>query len=87
MIYGTKIDFFIPPLGACRGRGLIFMTYNPNLIRERVLAMLAKKEWSRYRLVQELAGEIPASTIYGWLAGKCRINDDKASIIFSRLEL
>lgn len=74
--------------GVTAGRAIMAKkNHNPELLRERVLTRLEKKGWSRYRLAQELAGYIPASTVYAWLAGDCRINDDKASIILQALKL
>lgn len=38
--------------------------------RAAVLAELKRQKKSRYWLVGQLAGQIPASTVYEWLAGR-----------------
>jgi hypothetical protein len=54
-------------------------------LRSAVLAELKRQKKSRYWLVQQLAGEIPATTIYEWLAGKHDIPVDKAMKILNVL--
>lgn len=56
-------------------------------IRQTILRELERRGWSRYRLVKELDGEIPMSTIYDYLSGKTDIGSDRVSIILKALGL
>jgi hypothetical protein len=56
-------------------------------IREAILKEIKKRGWSRYRLVKELKGAIPANTLYDYLRGDTDIGSDRASIILQALGL
>jgi len=59
------------------------------IIRRAVLTELARRGWSRYRLLKELGadGKRLRSAIYGWLAGKRHITDASASMVLAVLGL
>ena len=44
--------------------------------RQIILDKLKKLGWSHYRLVQAVKGQVPASTVYHFLAGGSPINSD-----------
>jgi len=50
-------------------------------IRNAVLARLAALGWTRYRLTRALAGKVPRSTVYGYLAGKDTKEENLALIL------
>lgn len=64
----------------------------PNL-RDAVQAELDRREWTAYRLVQELKGkrpgkkDVPAATIYEFLRGESAINSTDLGLIFDVLQL
>ena len=57
--------------------------------RETILKELKRRGWSRYRLVKELDGAIPMSTIYNYLRGEkdseTDLGSDRVSIILEVL--
>lgn len=64
----------------------------PNL-RNAVLAELKRREWSNYQLVQALKGkrsggkDVPAATIYQFLAGETDIRSADLGLICDALGL
>ncbi len=56
-------------------------------VRETILKELKRRSWSRYRLVKELDGTIPMSTIYDYLSGETDLGSDRVSIILQALGL
>lgn len=62
-------------------------------LREAVLAELRRREWSSYRLVQELRGkrpagkDVPPATVYEFLRGETTINSADLGLIFDALGL
>jgi len=56
-------------------------------VRESIQKELKRRGWSRYRLVKELAGAVPATTVYEYLAGKMDLGSERASIILKALGL
>ena len=56
-------------------------------IRQTILKELKRCGWSRYRLVKELDGAIPMSTIYDYLSGETDLGSDRVSIILQALGL
>ena len=56
-------------------------------IRETIKKELKRRGWSHYRLVKELDGVIPATSIYEYLRGETDIGSDRASIILQALGL
>ncbi len=56
-------------------------------IRQTILKELKRRAWSRYRLVKELDGAIPMSTIYDYLSGETDLGSDRVSTILKVLEL
>ena len=56
-------------------------------IREIILKELRRRKWSHYRLVKELEGKIPPTTIYEYLSGKSDIGTERVSIILQLLGL
>ncbi|MHC4165591.1 MAG: hypothetical protein ACYSWQ_01385 [Planctomycetota bacterium] len=56
-------------------------------IRQIILKDLKRRGWSRYRLVKELDGAIPMSTIYDYLGGETDLGSDRVSIILQALGL
>jgi hypothetical protein len=56
-------------------------------IRQTILKDLKRRGWSRYRLVKELDGAIPMSTIYDYLGGETDLGSDRVSIILQALGL
>lgn len=56
-------------------------------IREAIQKELKRRVWSRYRLIKELKGAIPDSTIYDYLRGDCDLGSDRVSIILQALGL
>lgn len=63
------------------------MTQDPTLIRAAVLAELGRRSWTINRLTVEMQGQIGRQTIYDWLTGQSRINDEAASLILGSLGL
>lgn len=60
----------------------------PNMtIRQTIIEELNGRGWSRYRLVKELDGTIPMSTIYDYLGGETDLGSDRVSIILQALDL
>jgi hypothetical protein len=60
----------------------------PNMtIRQTILEELKRRGWSRYRLVKELDGAIPMSTIYDYLSNETDLGSDRVSIILQALDL
>ena len=55
------------------------------MIRKAILRELERRKWSRYRLVQALAGKMPASTIYQYISGFRDLNTQRASLILKAL--
>ena len=56
-------------------------------IRQTIQNELKNRGWTRYRLVKELNGEIPMSTIYDYLSGDTDLGSDRVSIILQALGL
>ena len=56
-------------------------------IRQTILNELERCGWTHYRLVKELGGAIPMSTIYDYLSGKTDLGSDRVSIILKALGL
>jgi hypothetical protein len=56
-------------------------------IRQTILKELKRCGWTRYRLVKELNGAIPMSTIYDYLSGATDLGSDRVSIILKVLGL
>ncbi len=56
-------------------------------IRQTILKELKSRGWSRYRLIRQLDGAIPMSTIYDYLSGETDLGSDRVSIILKVLEL
>ncbi len=56
-------------------------------IRQTILKELRRRGWSRYRLVKELDGAIPMSTIYDYLGGETDLGSDRVSKILQALGL
>lgn len=56
-------------------------------IRQTILKELKRCGWTRYRLVKELDGAIPMSTIYDYLSGDTDLGSDRVSIILQALGL
>lgn len=64
----------------------------PDLLKA-VTDELARREWSNYRLVQELKGkrpgkkDVPASVVYEFLRGESSINSTDLGLIFDAIGL
>ncbi len=56
-------------------------------IRETIKKQLKRRGWSRYRLVKELDGAIPATSVYEYLRGETDLGSDGVSIILQALGL
>ncbi len=56
-------------------------------IKQAIQKELKRRGWSRYRLIKELKGAIPATTVYEYLGGKSELGSDRASIILQTLGL
>jgi hypothetical protein len=56
-------------------------------IRETIQKELNRRGWSRYRLIKELKGAIPANTVYDYLRGETDIGSESVSIILQALGL
>jgi len=56
-------------------------------IRRIIQNELKRRGWSHYRLVKELRGMVPATTIYEYLAGKTDLGSERVSIILRALRL
>jgi hypothetical protein len=56
-------------------------------LRKLVLDELARRKWSRYRLVKELAGKVPASTVYEYLAEKSDMTGEHLGVVFDVLHI
>lgn len=56
-------------------------------IKKAIQRELKRKNWTRYRLVKELEGKIPARTVYAFFAGEQDLTTEKASIILKVLRL
>ncbi|MCP4260679.1 MAG: hypothetical protein GY774_24615 [Planctomycetes bacterium] len=56
-------------------------------IREAIRQELKKRGWSHYRLIKELKGKVPATTVYEYLAGKSDLGSERVSIILESLGL
>ena len=56
-------------------------------IRQTILKELESCGWTRYRLVKELDGAIPMSTVYDYLSGDTDLGSDRVSIILQALGL
>lgn len=57
------------------------------MIRQAIQKELKRRGWSRYRLIKELKGAIPPTTVYEYLRGKSELGSDRASIILRALGL
>lgn len=53
--------------------------------RKIVLAELKRQKWSRYKLAEAVKDRMSVSVVYGWLAGKNRLSDDKLAVICDEL--
>lgn len=56
-------------------------------IKKAIQNELKRRNWTRYRLVKELEGKMPARTVYGFLAGDQDLTTERASIILKALGL
>lgn len=56
-------------------------------IKTAIKNELKRRGWTRYRLVKELEGKMPARTIYAFLAGEQDLTTERASIILKVLGL
>jgi hypothetical protein len=62
-------------------------------LREAVLAEMARRDWTAYRLVQELKGkrpkgkDVPPATVYEFLRGETTLNSADLGLIFDALNL
>jgi hypothetical protein len=56
-------------------------------IKETIQEELRRREWSHYRLVNELKGKLPARTVYAYLSGGCDLGSESASVILEALGL
>jgi hypothetical protein len=56
-------------------------------IRAAVLAELTRRGWSRYKLVKQLRGVVPATVIYEYLAGKRDITSARVDFLLQELQL
>jgi len=56
-------------------------------IKNAIKNELKRRGWTRYRLVKELEGKMPARTIYAFLAGEQDLTTERASIILKALGL
>ena len=56
-------------------------------IRQVIQNELKRRSWSRYRLIKELKGAIPDSTVYDYLRGEFDLSSDRVSIILQALGL
>lgn len=62
-------------------------------LRDSVLNELERREWSAYRLIQELKGkrdngkDVPPATVYEFLRGETTINSADLGLIFDALGL
>lgn len=56
-------------------------------IRKAIMAELKRRRWSHYQLVKELAGQIPARTVYAYLSGERDLASERASMILKTLGL
>ena len=56
-------------------------------IRQTILKELERCGWTRYRLVKELNGAIPMSTIYDYLSGWTDLGSERVSKILQALDL
>ena len=56
-------------------------------IKKTIMSELKRRGWSRYRLVKELEGKMPARTVYSFLSGEQDLTSERASIILKVLGL
>lgn len=56
-------------------------------IKKAIQNELEHRNWTRYRLVKELEGKMPARTVYAFLAGEQDLTTERASIILKVLGL
>lgn len=62
-------------------------------LREAVLAEMKRRDWTAYRLVQELKGkranrkDVPPATVYEFVRGETTINSADLGLIFDALGL
>ena len=56
-------------------------------IKKAIQKELKRRNWTRYRLVKELEGKMPARTIYAFLAGEQDLTSERVSMILKVLGL
>ncbi|MGC4033475.1 MAG: hypothetical protein QM754_17435 [Tepidisphaeraceae bacterium] len=55
-------------------------------LRAWVLSRMATLGWSKYRLMQGVAGRVPRTTLYSWLSGKSDINASHVGVVLEVLD-
>lgn len=76
-----------------KGEGDAMLTPTMPNLRQSILDELKRREWSAYRLIQELKGkrpkgrDVPPATVYEFVRGETTINSDDLGLIFDALDL
>ena len=72
---------------------LCYIMYYMDIIKKAILIEMKRRDWSCYRLSQELEGKLPRRTVYAYLSdkegsvNKRDISAERASIILKALGL
>ncbi len=72
---------------ATKCRSMIVFGGPAMTIRETIRKELGRRGWSHYRLVKELKGSVPATTVYEYLANKTDLGSERVSKILDALGL